>query len=100
MVGNVGRIRDDQIEPLVRSEGREEVPLTKLETVGDAMSLCILPRQRQRFRADVGCHDPDLGFVPGDGDGDCATAGADVGDVEALWGWRFSFGVPSAALRG
>ena len=91
VVSEIGQVRDDQVDWL--RDRREQVALTQLDPVGDAVAKCVLPRDGEGIDADVRRDHVHGAFVRGDRDGDGARSGPDVGDRDRAAGDDLARGV-------
>lgn len=94
-IGDVGRVADDGVEAggafgvrFVVGQGREEVGLEKMDTVGHVMFAGVGGGYGKSFGGDVEGGDVSMGEMGGESDCDGSGAGADVGDLQGLIGWQ------------
>lgn len=83
VVGNIGRVADDDIEgDTVVGECVEEVALSKVNAVIDVVSGGVASCDVEGVGVDIGGPQLEVGVFGGEDDGDDAAAGADIGDAD------------------
>jgi len=84
-IGDVGRVRHQDVKALTLPDGIEEGPFPELQDPGQSVSLGVCPGRLKGLGGCVGADDLSKGAFFQEGKGDRTGAGPDVQSQERLW---------------